>query len=53
MTEEPQRRLLGCALFLALVLTTSVAQAQSPQQRLNKVRLPLASYEATREAEAE
>jgi hypothetical protein len=36
MTEEPQGRLLGCALFLALVLTTSVAQAQSPQQRLTE-----------------
>jgi hypothetical protein len=34
MTEEPQRRLLGCALFLALVLTTSVAQAQSREQRV-------------------
>jgi hypothetical protein len=30
MTEELQRHLLGCALFLALVLTTSVAQAQPP-----------------------
>jgi hypothetical protein len=32
-TEEPQRRLLGCVRFLPLVLMTSVAQAQSPEQR--------------------
>jgi len=34
---ELVRRLLGCALFLALVMTTPVAQAQSPFQRMIKV----------------
>jgi hypothetical protein len=31
---ELVRPLLGCALFLALVLATSVAQSQSPEQRV-------------------